>query len=207
MTDISNEQWQAIIDQLVDYTLGVESNKSSGKIENVFCNAADSQGYPWGKVLTDGGWIRDDDIPDLSELRDWASYRFDEDLLEGNIFDEERLAEFTEGSKPKKDEYKIFLAWWVVWCMDHHDWSVVPVYDLQEMVHSDGRSCILALSSTEGGQGGTLVSDQLFGFFSTKEEALGYFEDCGILDIHIEDKAHITKFVDRVYEEGFKGYY
>lgn len=202
MKNLTDTQWHGLIDQIVEETLGQGGKGIYPDANALFCDEANYRAYPYGKVVCEGAWIRDIDAPDVSEFCDWASY-YDDELLNSIAIDESRLDEFSNGHQPTKEEYNKFLEWWAVWRMENHQWDVVPIYDLQEITHKDGRSCVILLSAIEGGQGGTLVSEEFRGFFANKDAAIAEMADCGIMDISIGDKESVRRFVDRVVEDEY----
>jgi hypothetical protein len=202
MGNLTDTEWQSLINQIVAETLGQRGKGTYADAIALFCEEADYRSYPYGKEIREGAWIRDTDAPDISELCDWASY-YDDELPISGAIDESRLDEFTDGRNPTKEEYRKFIEWWAVWRMENHRWEIVPVFDLQELTHTDGRTCVLVLSSTEGGQGGTPISDQFSGFFANKDEALADIAGCGIIDTSINDNKSVRQFVERVVEDEY----
>jgi hypothetical protein len=205
LPDLTDEQWQKIIDQVVDATLGTSTKDAAEDPEALFCTEADHREWPYGKEIQLTSYVSDYDVAAISELQDWESYDFDEALESDEIINADRLTKFSTGVLPTGGEYRKFLAWWVTWRLEHPDWSIVPICDLQELFHSDGRSCVLILSDKEGGPLPTPVAEQLYGFFKTKDAAFEFLLECGLPDTHAGDKEQVAKFVDRNFEFGLTG--
>ena len=205
MPDLTDEQWQEIIDHVVDATLGTSAKDAVEDPEALFCAEADYREWPYGKDILTASLVQGPYGAMRTDLQDWHDYDFGDDFEEAGIIDATRLDEFTNGALPTGDEYRKFLTWWTVWRLELDEWGNVLICNLQEIFHTDGRSCVLATSDTWAYPVPTPVADQLIGFFETKDAAIEFLLEDGILDSHVADKEQVAKFVERNFEEGLAG--
>jgi hypothetical protein len=205
MPDLTDEQWQEIIDHVVDATLGTSTKDAAEDPEALFCAEADHRQWPYGEDIFTASYVQDLDIATRLDLQNWYSDGFGDDFAEAGIIDDARLEEFSNGALPTGDEYRKFLTWWAVWRLEHPDWSVVPICNLQQLFHTDGRSCVLMVSDREGGPIPDPLALILIGFYRTKDAAIEFLLECGLPDAHAGDKEQVAKFVERNFEFGLTG--
>jgi hypothetical protein len=78
------------------------------------------------------------------------------------------------------------LKWWLKHSFEEFNYADFPMAAIHHLAHSDGRICALLLASTEGGQGGWTFEEVFEGLFHTKEDAIIFLKENGIVEPYSE---------------------
>jgi hypothetical protein len=179
---------QKIVDDVVDGTL---KNTLSDTILEQFIKESSFYDDLYTNNETElTSWIRFHDVFDRDELPYWDSYYNLEDFRETEI-SEVQLKEFSNGRAPNDEEYYSFLRMWVRLAFDNFNFADLPMAAISFLTHSDGRTCAVLVASTEGGQGGWTFEEVFEGLFQTKEDAILYLKENGIIESYNETELKI----------------
>tara|TARA_R110000803_G_scaffold85370_2_gene151721 strand:- start:83 stop:649 length:567 start_codon:yes stop_codon:yes gene_type:complete len=130
-------------------------------------------------------WIRFGDVFDRDEICYWNDY-FEAEDFDGSGISEDQLKEFSNGRKPADEEYQLFLKWWIKRSLENFLSADFPIASIHHLTHSDGRNCVALIAMTEGGQGGWEFCEVFEGLFHSKEDAILYLKENGIVETYSE---------------------